>query len=81
MNVVVRLFAAAREIAGCDPISVEIPSPATVGALRTALNSALPALAPLAERSLIAVNAAYADDGATISANDEVALIPPVSGG
>jgi molybdopterin converting factor small subunit len=39
------------------------------------------ALASLAPRSLVAVNAEYADDATRLTAGDEVALIPPVSGG
>lgn len=81
MNVTVKLFAAARELAGCGEIELDLPSGATVGALRQALCAASPPLTPLAERSLIAVNEEYRIDSAQVSAGDVAALIPPVSGG
>ena len=81
MNVTVKLFAAARELAGCCEIELDLPSGATVGALRQALCAASPQLTPLAERSLIAVNEEYRVDSAPVSEGDVAALIPPVSGG
>ena len=52
----------------------------TVAALRKELEDKHPALKGL--RSLfIAVNGEYAEDAQSINANDEIALIPPVSGG
>ena len=81
MNVTVKLFAAARELAGRGEIELDLPSGATVGALRQALCAASPQLTPLAERSLIAVNEEYRVDSAPVSEGDVAALIPPVSGG
>jgi molybdopterin converting factor subunit 1 len=81
MTIVVRLFAAAREMAGGSEALVELPAGATVGALRRELGRQYPPLAALAERSLVAVNAEYAGEESRVSPEDEVALIPPVSGG
>ncbi|MCC6494072.1 MAG: MoaD/ThiS family protein [Pirellulales bacterium] len=81
MKIKVKLFAAARELASGSEVVVELSAPATVGQLRAALAREIPPLAPLAERSLAAVNAQYADDADAITPDDEVALIPPVSGG
>jgi molybdopterin converting factor subunit 1 len=81
MNVVVKLFAAAREIVGAGEIVVNVPAGAKVADLRGALALAAPELAPLAERSLMAVNAEYATESTPLTAGDELALIPPVSGG
>jgi molybdopterin converting factor subunit 1 len=81
MKLTVKLFAAARELAGCGEIEIDLPSGATVGALRKALCAASPKLTPLAERSLIAVNEEYRADSAPVSEGDVAALIPPVSGG
>jgi molybdopterin converting factor subunit 1 len=81
MNVTVKLFAAAREMAGCGEIGIELPSGATVGELRTALIVTAPALAALAQRSMVAVNEEYANDATLLGESDVVALIPPVSGG
>lgn len=81
MKLTVKLFAAARELAGCGEIGMELPTGATVGELRAALIVAAPALAALAERSMIAVNEEYAGDATLLRESDVVALIPPVSGG
>ncbi len=81
MRVVVKLFAAARELAGAGEAVVEVSGAATLGDVRQALSQQYAPLAPLVARSLMAVNAEYADDRATLHASDDVALIPPVSGG
>jgi molybdopterin converting factor subunit 1 len=81
MTTRVRLFARARDLAGAETVSVELPSGATVGDLRRALVRAVPALAGLLERSAVGVNAEYAADDTLIPPSAEVAVIPPVSGG
>lgn len=81
MKLTVKLFAAARELAGCGELQVELPADANVAALRSALCETKPALAELARRSLIAVNEEYAADATPLSDGDTAALIPPVSGG
>jgi molybdopterin converting factor subunit 1 len=81
MKLTVKLFAAARELAGSGEIGVALPTGATVGELRAALVVAAPALAALAERSMVAVNEEYAGAATLLRESDVVALIPPVSGG
>jgi molybdopterin converting factor subunit 1 len=81
MKVVVKLFAAARELTGQGEVAVELAPGADVAELRQALVARLPQLASLTTRSLIAVNAEYAADGTAVTEGDELALIPPVSGG
>jgi molybdopterin converting factor subunit 1 len=81
MKLTVKLFAAARELAGRGEIEIQLPSGATVGALRAALCAAAPNMAPLAERSMVAVNEEYRTDSMPLSEGDVAALIPPVSGG
>jgi molybdopterin synthase catalytic subunit/molybdopterin converting factor small subunit len=74
MLVSVRLFAGLRERAGSARVEVELPDDATVGDLLDAMQ--------LAPRSCVAaINREYADAGTRIAAGDEVALVPPVSGG
>ena len=75
----VRLFAAAAERVGAA--SVEVPHPATVATLRRMLADTWPSLADLLPRCAVAVNHEYADDDQPLRAGDEVAIIPPVSGG
>jgi molybdopterin converting factor subunit 1 len=81
MTVRVLLFARAKDLAGRDAVAVELPSPATVADLRARLADQIPALAPLLAASAVAVNQAFAEDSDTVRENDEIAVIPPVSGG
>jgi MoaE-MoaD fusion protein len=82
MNVHVRLFAILRERAGRDAIEVEVPDSATVADAIEALRE-LPGLGEVVERMpvVMAVNREYAPAEAPLHAGDELALIPPVSGG
>jgi molybdopterin synthase catalytic subunit len=82
MNVRVRLFAILRERAGRDAVEVELEEGATVAdALREL--ALLPGLAePIARMPVrMAVNREYAEAGTRLGAGDELALIPPISGG
>lgn len=74
----VLLFAALRDAAG-PSVEVTLPAGATVRALRAELARVLPAA--LLARSAIAVNHEYADESRAVTEGDEVAVIPPVSGG
>jgi molybdopterin synthase catalytic subunit len=82
MTVSVRLFAILRERAGRDSVEIELPEGATVGDAFARL-AETPGLADLVERMPLrmAVNREYASAGAPISPGDELAVIPPISGG
>ena len=81
MTVAVHLFAAARDLAGGSTVAVELPAGATVAQVRAALAARFPALAGLLVRSAVAVNQEYADESTPVTDSDELAVIPPVSGG
>ena len=81
MKVRVRLFARARDIVGASSVSLDLPEGATVGQLRQRLAEERPALAPLLERSALAVNDEFAEDKTILPIAAQVALLPPVSGG
>lgn len=81
MTFTVHLFARARELAGADTLAVELPAGATVAELRRALAQMVPELARLLDISAVAVNHDFADDSRVLGPADEIALIPPVSGG
>lgn len=81
MQIVVQLFAGARQAAGCDRVSVEVASPATARGVLESIARELPELAPLAASSRLAIGGRYAADDAPIHGDSEVVLIPPVSGG
>src|SRR5262249_15241586 len=82
MTVTVRLFAVLRERAGRDSIEVELEDGATVADALDQL-SVRPELEQLLTRMPVrmAVNRDYADPGTRLAAGDELALVPPVSGG
>ena len=81
MEITLRLFARARDLAGRDSANLTLSDGATVASLRSLLLEQYPALAPVASQLLVAINARYATDDALIPAGAEVAVFPPVSGG
>lgn len=81
MLIRVKLFAAMRDLTGDEIAEVELPDGATVGELRRELAKQLPLARSLLNRSAIAVNHDVAEPDRPIQATDEVAAIPPVSGG
>ena len=75
----IRAFGITKDLLGGKDTVIEIRG-TTVGELRQELGERFPELMDL--RSLfIAVNNDYADDDLVLKATDEIALIPPVSGG
>ena len=81
MRLVVQLFARARDLAEAERLSVELPAGANVAELRSAIVEQVPALASLLAVSAVAVNHDFATDEVVLLDSDEVAIIPPVSGG
>lgn len=81
MTVTVHLFARARELTRSEAVTMELPAAATLAELRRELAERFPALAGLLAVSALAVNHDFADDSQVLSPTDEVAVIPPVSGG
>jgi molybdopterin synthase catalytic subunit len=77
----VLFFAVLRERLGRERESIELPAGATVGHLLEHLAVAHPALPPLLGRVQIAVNRTIVKPEHALASGDEVALIPPVSGG
>ena len=80
------LFGVTKDIIGSPSLSIPstMPSgkktPKNVGELREFLGKAYPQLNNLSSLA-IAVNNSYADDATQVNSYDEIALIPPVSGG
>jgi molybdopterin synthase sulfur carrier subunit len=82
MKVSVLLFAHARELVESSSVELELPDGnVTVKSVTDALTSKYPALADVMKTAMIAVNRKYVDEDANVSAKDEIAVIPPVSGG
>ena len=76
MKVDVRLFAGLRELAGAKAIEIALPEGSVAGDVWPALG-----LGDEPSGLLVAVNKSYATRDAVLADGDEVALIPPVSGG
>ncbi len=81
MQVTVKFFATYREIVGRRELKVELEDGATVRDLRGVIYAEHPRLKRFEETMLLAVNQEFADPGARLRDGDEVALLPPVSGG
>jgi molybdopterin converting factor subunit 1 len=82
MIVRVRLFAILRERAGRDSLDLELDDGATVADALRALRERRPIADVLGRLPVqMAVNRDYAKATTPLSADDELALIPPVSGG
>lgn len=81
IHVRARLFALQREIAGTRELALSLPEGATVDDAWASIAARYPALAPGRAFLRFAVNGEYADASATLSDGDEIAFIPPVSGG
>ena len=81
MNVSVKLFARAKELAGADCVHVDVPSGSRVADLREALGERYPELRPILAKLLVAVGTDYATDETLLFQDAEIACFPPVSGG
>jgi molybdopterin converting factor subunit 1 len=81
MKVRVRCFAAARELVGTGELIVEVPEGSTLNQLLEQIRGRFPKLDRLSGSLLFSVNREYALGERRLAAQDEVALIPPVSGG
>ena len=75
------MFAAAAQRSGVREMAVELPGGATVGDALGAVRERHPALGEFDGRLATAINAAYVPQTFLLSEGDELALIPPVSGG
>ena len=80
MKISVRFFALYRERAGTSHADMEIPDETTPRDLLVILRDKYANL-PSYDTVLIAVNSEYIDIDETLTEGDEVAIIPPVSGG
>jgi molybdopterin converting factor subunit 1 len=81
MRVTVRLFARLRDLTGSGEVIRELPGPATAQTVWKTLVAEWPALGEYERTISVAVNAEYSRMAATVADGDEVAFMPPVSGG
>jgi molybdopterin synthase catalytic subunit len=79
VSVKVKLFASSRELVGENEVRISLADQTTVGNLRKKIVEMYPALSKIT--FAVAVNHKVSDDSAVINNSDEVAVLPPVSGG
>jgi len=81
LKIKVRFFASYREIAGRPEEVFELRDGATLSALISKVRSVYPRLTELTDDLIVSVNKRYAKEDLVLKEGDEVALLPPVSGG
>ena len=81
MKAHVKLFAILKEKAGTSELTLELPDSSTVADLLREMERLHPGLVASVGQTMVAVNTEYATESQTLKDGDEVALIPPVSGG
>ena len=81
MRVTIRLFARLRDLAGAGELVRELPPSATIDGVWRALVTEMPALQEYERTMSVALNADYSRMSALVHDGDEVAFLPPVSGG
>jgi len=81
MRVTIRLFARLRDLAGAGELVRDVPEQATVQTVWNALKTEMPSLVAYEGTMSVAVNAEYSRMAAAVHDGDEVAFLPPVSGG
>lgn len=81
MRVTVRLFARLRDITGAGELTREAPAGASVGTVWSSLVGDYPELSAYEKSVSCAINADYSRFTAAVADGDEIAFLPPVSGG
>ncbi len=81
MRIIVKSFAGCKDAVGAASVAVEVPAGTTVGEAFAGLVLSYPALANYDKSVMLAVNREYAGRQVVLEDGDELACIPPVSGG
>lgn len=81
LQITVKFFAMVRERLGKSEIHIELKPGSTVADVRTSVELLDPELKPLFDRSMVMRNQEYSTDEDPVANGDEIAFIPPVSGG
>ena len=81
MKVLVHFFANIRERVGTESLEIDLPAGATGAALSAQLVRAYPGLESILPKARLAINLEFKPLESVLADGDEVAIIPPVSGG
>lgn len=81
VGIVIKLFGSLREEVGAGQLDFELVEGTRISQLRAQLAERYPTFERLGERLAVSLNLEICDQDATLRAGDEVAFLPPVSGG
>jgi len=81
MRITVRFFAILKDRAGVPEMSLDLPLDATVSVAVAMISERFPAIKSDLKRTALALNRSYEKPETILHDGDELALIPPVSGG
>jgi molybdopterin converting factor subunit 1 len=81
MTITVRLFAVLRDRIGVGNVSLDLPPGTTALAASRQLETRFPSIGPYLPKIAFAINQHYVSPATELHEGDELALIPPVSGG
>ncbi len=81
MPIKVKVFAILKDIVGREEIHLDFEEEVSCREVLRHLETQFEGIAPILWHSLVAVNGQYADGDTVLTANDEVAILPPVCGG
>jgi molybdopterin converting factor subunit 1 len=81
MQITIKLFAMLKDKAGTNEVLLDVPSGASVSRAIEALAQQYPALAGAIRNIAVAVNLTKVNEQTLLNDGDELALLPPVSGG
>jgi molybdopterin converting factor subunit 1 len=81
MQITIRLFAILRDRCGISELALDLPQGSTVAVARDEFQRQFPQSSDIMARAAYAVNRSYAPVTTVLQEGDEVAVIPPVSGG
>jgi MoaE-MoaD fusion protein len=81
MKVRVLFFGMVKDLAGCSFEEIDLPEPATAADVIEHFQGRITGLSEMAHSIAISINQEYAAIDTPLHAGDEIALLPPVSGG